>query len=222
MQRSRILGSWVSPFVVLLSVASPALSQQPAPEEKKSSSPANETRELESEIEQYPGPDDGVVQESDTRIPEEIEPKAKEPSISPKPSSATDPGNVRAQNTSIDPKEIQRVFGQDALVLELDTLNSAQVTRLQTRLRELGHYLGIIDGIIGPKTRAALSALIADQFALSQRLLQQDQLTTELAAQVGLGGGALAAPRPAQPVAPQPTPPSPVAPRPTPSRPPSP
>jgi hypothetical protein len=207
MQRSRMLGRWVSPLVVLLSVASPALSQQPAPEEKKSANPVNETRELESEIEQYPGPNDGVTQELDTRIPEEIQPKPKEPSVSAKPAAGA--SSQRAQNASIDPKEIQRVFGQDALVLELDTLNSAQVTRLQTRLRELGHYLGVIDGIIGPKTRAALSAVIADQFALSQRLLQQNQLTTELATQVGLEAATLAQPRP-------------VAPRPTPSRPPSP
>jgi hypothetical protein len=215
MQRSRILGSLLrpyvlSPLVVLLSVASPALSQQPLPEEKKSGSPVNETRELESEIEQYPGPNDGVTVESDTRIPEEIQPQPKKPSATPSP--LTDPSNPRAQSASIDRKEIQRVFGQDALVLELDTLNSAQVTRLQTRLRELGHYLGVVDGIIGPKTRAALSAVIADQFALSQRLLQQNQLTTELASQVGLEAASLAAPRPAQP----------GAPRPTPSRPPSP
>lgn len=211
MQRSRMLGSLLSALVVVLSAASPALSQQPAPEEKKSSPPVNETRELESEIEQYPGPNDGITEESDTRIPEEIQPKPKKPSLSPTPAPVTTPRSLGAQGAGIDPKEIQRVFGQDALVLDLDTLSSAQVTRLQTRLRELGHYLGIIDGVIGPKTRAALSAVIADQFALSQRLLQQNQLTTELATQVGLEAATLAAPRPAQPVAPT-----------TPSRPPSP
>lgn len=207
MQRSRILGN-LSPLVVLLSVVSPALSQQPAPEEKKSSDIVNGTRELESEIEQYPGPSDGLTEESDTRIPEEIQPKPGKPSVGATPSSTTGPSSLRAQSTSIDPKEVQRVFGQDALVLELDTLNSAQVTRLQTRLRELGHYLGLIDGIIGPKTRAALSAVVAEQFALSQRLLQQNQLTTDLAAQVGLG----AAPLPPRPVEPAATPPRPPLP----------
>ena len=209
MQRSRILSNLMSPLVVLLSVASPALSQQPAPEEKKSSDPVNETRELESEIEQYPGPNDGVTEESDTRIPEQLQPKPKKPSVNARPAPVTDPTSLRGQNASIDPREIQRVFGRDTFVVDLDTLNSAQVTRLQTRLRELGHYLGVIDGIIGPKTRAALSAVIADRFALSQRLLQQDQLTTELATQVGLQAATLAQPRPTPPGAPPSTPPSP-------------
>lgn len=206
MQRLRIWGSSLCPLVVLLSASSAGLAQQPAPEEKKTTDPVNETRELEGEIEQYPGPDDGVTEGSDTRIPEAIQPQPKKPSVTAKPALPTDGSSSRAQSASIDPREIQRVFGRDAFLVDLETLNSAQVTRLQTRLRELGHYLGVIDGIIGPKTRAALSAVIADQFALSQRLLQQDQLTTELATQVGLEGAALA---------PRATPP-------TPSRPPSP
>jgi hypothetical protein len=204
MQRSRMLGNWLSPLVVLLSMVSPALSQQPAPEEKKSSDTVNGTRELESEIEQYPGPDDGVMEESDTRIPEEIQPKPRKPIVA---APAADPSSPLARGSSIDPKEVQRVFGQDTMVLDLDTLNSAQVTRLQTRLRELGHYLGVIDGIVGPKTRAALSAVIADQFALSQRLLQQNQMTTELASQVGVE--APLAPSSAPPAATPPRPPSP-------------
>lgn len=208
MRRSLMLGNLLSALVGVLSAASPALSQQPPPAEK-GSGPVNETRELESEIEQYPGPNDGVVtEELDTRIPEQIQRTPKNPSLGPTPAPMTEPGSPRAQVAGIDPKEIQRVFGQDALVLDLDTLTSAQVTRLQTRLRELGHYLGVIDGIIGPKTRAALSAVIADQFALSQRLLQQNQLTTELATQVGLGA---ATPSPAKPVEPT-TPSSPPSP----------
>lgn len=211
MQRPHTLGHLLGPLVVLLSVAGPALAQQPAPAEKKTSEPVNGTRELEAEIEQYPGPNDGVPVESDTRIPELVQPQPEKPSVNTLPSTAADLQSPRGPSASIDPKEIQRVFGQDALVLDLNTLNSAQVTRLQTRLRELGHYLGVIDGIMGPKTRAALSAVIADQFALSQRLLQQNQLTTELASQVGLQSSPRA-PRPAPRVAPPLPPPTPVPP----------
>jgi peptidoglycan hydrolase-like protein with peptidoglycan-binding domain len=153
----------------------------------------NETRQLEAEIEEYPGPTDGVTTESDTRIPEEIHPPPKKTTKAR--AKASSPGTAATAGTaqgravmSIDAREVQRVFGQDSSVLSLATLDAASVTRLQTRLRDLGHYLGEIDGVMGPKTRAALDAVIADQFRLSKRLLQQNQLTTDFANQLGLDG----------------------------------
>jgi len=190
MQRSRFrIGLAPIAGVLMLAGSVPAQEQQ----QPGKADAVNETRQLEAEIEEYPGPTDGVTTESDTRIPEEIHPPPKKTTKarpkSPSPATAATGGAAQGRAvTSIDAREVQRVFGQDSSVLELATLDAASVTRLQTRLRELGHYLGEIDGVMGPKTRAALDAVIADQFRLSKRLLQQNQLTTDFANQLGLGG----------------------------------
>lgn len=205
MQRSRTALGLLTPLALLLSLGSPTLAQQRAPSEPEVE--ADKTRELEAEIEQYPGPNDGLIEELDTRIPEEVQPRAPQAGDSPASPRAPDARASSARSAAsvgeIDPRQIQRVFGRDAQVVALDTLEPAQVARLQTRLREQGHYLGAIDGIVGPKTQAALQALLQDQLALSQRLLQQNKLTTELAARVGLEPATLASPPPAPVKAPR-------------------
>lgn len=155
---------------------------------------ANPTRELEAEIEEYPGANDTATDSAEAVIPEAIAPA---PLVRPAPKVRA----VAPAGSSIDAREVQRVFGQDTSVLDLTTLDAKQVTRLQQRLREMGHYLDKLDGIVGPKTTAALQAMIADQYALSQRLLRQGQMTTELAGQVGLAEPNQV-PAPAQPPAP--------------------
>lgn len=184
--------------LALLGVA-PALAQQtvspPAPA-ARGVNDASKTRQLESEIEDYPGPTDGVRQEGDrqTSIPERIHPAPKGPSTTERPHAATpasparpgSPDAARAAPGTIDPSEVQRVFGSDTRVIALASLDAARVTALQVRLSELGHYQGPVDGVAGPKTKAALQAYTRAQFTLKQRLLQQDQLTSDLAEQLGV------------------------------------
>jgi hypothetical protein len=197
-----------APLALLLGLA-PALAQQtvppPSPEGSRESA-SDETRELESEIEAYPGPRDGVREESgadsvDTRIPEQINPAPRKPSVTPRstqaaPASAAGAATGDRSSSPIDPSEVQRVFGSDVELIALSSLAPGQVTRLQLRLRDLGHYLGRIDGIAGAQTRAALQGYTRSQFALKQRLLQQNQLTTDLAEQLGVHEGTSSAGEP--------------------------
>jgi hypothetical protein len=131
----------------------------------------NPVRRLEAEIEEYPAPQESPASDTATRIPEAVE----EP-VRPATSSAPD----------IDRSEVQPVLGRDIASVPLAELDTAQVTLLQQRLRERGLYLGRIDGIAGPQTRAAVQAHVQEQFALARRLLEQGQMTSDLAELVGV------------------------------------
>ncbi len=89
-------------------------------------------------------------------------------------------------SAGIDPAEVQKVFGTDVSLIELSSLDTEQVKQLQQSLQERGHYRGTVDGIIGPKTRSALTAVLAEQYALSQRLVNQGQIPEPIASSLGL------------------------------------
>lgn len=86
----------------------------------------------------------------------------------------------------IDPAQVQKVFGMDVALIDLKTLDKEQVTTLQQALQQRGHYLGTVDGIVGPKTRSALTAMLAEQFSLNQRLVNHGQITQQLAESMGI------------------------------------
>jgi hypothetical protein len=190
-----------APLVLMLGLV-PAAAQQTPPAPAPAADPSNSARSLESEIEDYPGPNDGVRSDSDpaTRIPEEISPAPKKPKVAPRPAppepssapstaSSSPPsstGGTAPGRTSIDPSEVQRVFGSDARLIALSSLDTPTVTRLQVRLRALGHYAGPVDGIAGPQTRAAIEKYARAQYTLKQKLIAQDQLTSDLAEQLGV------------------------------------
>lgn len=87
---------------------------------------------------------------------------------------------------AIDPAQVQKVFGMDVSLIDLKTLNKDQVKQLQQRLQERGFYRGKVDGAMGPQTRNALTGLMAQQFALNQRLANQGQITEQFAASIGM------------------------------------
>jgi hypothetical protein len=157
----------------------------------------NQTRRLESEIEEFPAPLDQAETSADspeTRIPEQIEPPKAPPTTATTSVRSPAPLGVPAGLTDIDAGEVQRVFGRDTPIVRLDGLDPRQVTYLQLRLSEMGHYRGKVDGIAGPQTTAAVRSVIANQFAWSQRLLRQGQLTDDLALQLGLSSPNLTVP----------------------------
>lgn len=128
----------------------------------------------------------GDIDLNDMNMNSHAEPAAPAPSA--RPSAAEAAPSRRNPNglAAVEPSEAQKVFGVDAAVVDLKRLSLAQVASLQQTLRQRGHYRGPIDGLMGPKTRAAMTALLVEQFALEQRLLDQDQITDQLASRMGV------------------------------------
>jgi lysozyme family protein len=107
-------------------------------------------------------------------------------------SQASSGASANRAQQSIDPSQIQQVFGTDAAVVDLSSLDADDVRQLQTTLQERGHYRGNVDGIVGPQTRAALNAVLAEQYALNQRLINQGQVTEQLVSSLGVDAQGIA------------------------------
>jgi len=101
------------------------------------------------------------------------------------PNTAQQAGQTGARG--IDPSEVQKVFGKQASVVDMNSLDSQEIESLQQRLKTLGFYKGDIDGVAGPQTRAALGSMVRSQFVLAQRMLQQGAMPSQLAAALGVG-----------------------------------
>jgi hypothetical protein len=117
------------------------------------------------------------------RAPMAPEPTAEVPST---PSTNMEPHGSMGLQQPINSAEVQKVFGMDTTLVELKSLNRDQIKHLQQTLLERGHYRGPIDGIAGTKTRSGLTAMLAEQFAMNQRLINQGQITRQLASTLGL------------------------------------
>lgn len=111
-------------------------------------------------------------------------------SPSAQPSQQSSTGMNRS--THIDPAEVQKVFGSDVGLIDLASLSPEQVRSLQQTLADRGFYQGEIDGVIGAQTRSAVSTMLAQQFALTQRLINQNKITESLASSIGLASTDLA------------------------------
>ncbi|HKO93116.1 MAG TPA: peptidoglycan-binding domain-containing protein [Polyangiaceae bacterium] len=120
------------------------------------------------------------------RAPIAPEPTAEVPSHS---TTAMDPHGSMGLQQPINSADVQKVFGMDTTLVELKSLNREQIKHLQQTLLERGHYRGPVDGLIGPKTRSGLTAMLAEQFAMNQRLINQGQITGQMASTLGLDSG---------------------------------
>lgn len=160
-----------------------------------------------------PGSSYGQQPQNQTRVPEAIEKAPPAQSSSDQKASSNQASADMDQKTDqkeIDQKQVQQVFGQQASVVNLTSLDHAEIRNMQQRLKDLGYYMGRVDGIAGPQTRAALSSISHAQFLLSYRMLQKGQMPSQLAESLGVGNGIVPTSGSAEddgPVNDQPTPP---------------
>jgi hypothetical protein len=175
---TRVLGAFAA--LTLAPVAFAQTAQDPIPNElgDQSSDPSSVTNQRVPSTDSY-----GQRPKNQARVPEMTDTHpAQTPSTQPTTAQATNAAQPRA----IDPREVQQVFGQQASVVDIKSLSSDEAKNLQQRLKELGYYQGTVDGVAGPKTRSALNALVRSQFVLTQRMVEQGQMPSQLVSALGL------------------------------------
>jgi hypothetical protein len=92
----------------------------------------------------------------------------------------------------INPAEVEKTFGKQVSVVDLSSLTPDQSRALQQTLADRGYYHGKVDGVIGTETRAAVTKLLARQFALNQRLVRQGRVTEPFLSALGVQANELA------------------------------
>jgi putative peptidoglycan binding protein len=171
---TRVLGAFAA--LTLAPAAFAQTAQDPIPND-----PANDPTSDPSMMSQdrVPSGDSyGQRPQNERRVPEMTDTRAQK-------APTTQAGQTATQPT-IDPAEVQQVFGQQASLIDIKSLSTDEAKNLQQRLKDLGYYKGAVDGQAGPQTKAALNSLVRSQFVLTQRLVEQGQIPSQLATTVGL------------------------------------
>jgi putative peptidoglycan binding protein len=177
---TRVLGAVAA--LTLAPVAFAQTAQDPTPNDL-----ANDPNNT-SETARVPSGDSyGQQPANRARVPEMSDTHGTQPGATQaqQPTAQASPA-ASSQQRAIDPREVQQVFGQQASLIDIKSLNTDEAKNLQQRLKDLGYYKGEIDGVAGPQTKSALSSLVRSQFALTQRLVEQGQMPTQLANTLGL------------------------------------
>jgi hypothetical protein len=174
---TRVLGAFAA--LTLAPVAFAQTAQDPIPNDPASDPTSDPS--MTPDNQRVPSGDSyGQRPQNERRVPEMSDSHAqKTPSTQARQSSTQ-------QQPTIDPAEVQQVFGQQASLIDIKSLSADEAKNLQQRLKDLGYYKGTIDGQPGPQTKAALNALVRSQFVLTQRLVEQGQIPSQLATTVGL------------------------------------
>jgi putative peptidoglycan binding protein len=177
--RTRVLGAFAA--LTLAPAAFAQTAQDPVP---------NDSTTITDEQGQPSGSSYGQQPKNQARVPEMSDSHPPQtPSTRPSANaSATDSSMAQQQQQprAIDPREVQQVFGQQASLIDLKSLSAEDTKNLQQRLKDLGYYQAEVDGVAGPRTKSALNALVRSQFVLTQRLVEQGQMPSQLADTLGV------------------------------------
>lgn len=174
---TRVLGAFAA--LTLAPVAFAQTAQDPIPNDPANDPTSDPSTQMNDgrvpSTESY-----GQRPQNERRVPEMTDTHAQKAPSTQAGQSATQP------QRPIDPAEVQQVFGQQSSLIDITSLSSDEAKNLQQRLKDLGYYKGAVDGQAGPQTKAALNALVRSQFVLTQRLVEQGQIPSQLATTIGL------------------------------------
>lgn len=174
---TRVLGAFAA--LTLAPVAFAQTAQDPIPNDPQND-PTSDPSTMTQDQRVPSGNSYGQQPQNERRVPEMSDTHAQRTQSTQAGQSATQ------QQRPIDPAEVQQVFGQQVSLIDIKSLSADESRNLQQRLKDLGYYKGEVDGKAGPQTKAALNSLVRSQFVLTQRLVDQGQIPSQLATTVGL------------------------------------